>query len=261
MVGVPSSLITKFRAALRSANALFKDAVDSRVRELKELLKIDPREEIPEEAETLVDDMVVYFRQTGEAIKGKAYQVTSVFVPQMQKRVDHFIALALKRKGIPPEAVGYVPNDPKLVKLLEGFTIASIKGLTETGIRRLENDIREIVIRGGTYREVEQSIKVAFKFLDSKANQIAITECNKIWSRLALQRMLAFGIEEWTWRTTGDGFVCKYCKPLDRKVFKTGEVISVTMGVNKKRTTKVKHPPLHVGCRCAMILKAPKKKK
>lgn len=202
------------------------------------------------------EDMVAEFRRVGESVKGKAYDITSFFIPIISDRIDYWIGVEIKKRGIPPEIVGYIPQDPTLRNTLENISITAIKGMTEQGVQKLEILIRKVILAGGGVTELHKEIRAVFSFMDGKANLIAVTETNRIWSKFYLERFKQFQIEEWTWRAAKDRFTCKYCKALDGKTFKTGEKITITMGSRKKRTVIVEHPPLHPGCRCKMIPKA-----
>lgn len=255
MSSVPGNILQPLKKALKRINDFFRNAVNRIFEDVKDLLKLTPDVD-----SSIVmphfEDFVTRIRRAGEAVKGRAYEVTSFFIPIISGRIDQIMERELKKRGIPPEAVGFIGQDPNLVSLLESITISAIEGMTDQGVRRLEHKIRAIILRGGTVAEIEDEIKESFKFLDFKANQIAVTESQRIWNKLYIERFKQFNIEAWTWRTTGDSFVCKYCKALDKQVFETGQKIKVVMGAKKKREIVVEHPPLHPGCRCKAVPKA-----
>jgi len=93
-----------------------------------------------------------------------------------------------------------------------------------------------------------------------RAEMIARTETIRLENRASLNSYAAGGVKTVEWFATPDDRLCPFCRKLHQHkfatgeaLFKMGEAMTVPGGVLKMNYEDVRHPPLHVFCRCVLL--------
>lgn len=152
------------------------------------------------------------------------------------------------------------------VEFLRVHATELMKEINNTTREKLKTSLAEGVKNGDSIPELQKRVKDIFTE--------ATTTRTEMIARTEVLRASNFGTEEAyrqsnvvsgkEWLTAVDDKVCPGCEYMDGKIvgveedfFKEGETLTVNQD-GKKYTYKfdmfdVKHPPLHVGCRCTLI--------
>jgi SPP1 gp7 family putative phage head morphogenesis protein len=93
-----------------------------------------------------------------------------------------------------------------------------------------------------------------------RAEMIARTETLRLENRASVAAFQQGGVTEGEWFATPDDRLCPFCRklhqqkfPLGEPLFKKGESMQAAGGLLKMNYEDVRHPPLHVFCRCVVL--------
>jgi SPP1 gp7 family putative phage head morphogenesis protein len=114
-----------------------------------------------------------------------------------------------------------------------------IWGAQATLARDLEEIITSGYLGGQSNASVARQIAERFSVHFRDAERLVRTETSYIAGQSAKAAYVDAGVETYRYKTAWDDRTCKFCAPLDGRIFKVSEAL---VGVN--------YPPSHPNCRC-----------
>jgi len=145
---------------------------------------------------------------------------------------------------------------------VERFLEGSVKGMTETTIKQIQENLDAAIIAQDTPAETARRLlQYAGVHVPARAKTIAQTATIWSFNAGALIRYRDAGAIALEWMVTEDDRTCEFCVPMDgarippenASFFEEGQMIEGNEGHTMGAFMTVEHPPLHANCRCTLL--------
>lgn len=176
-----------------------------------------------------IEDGTEEVRAAGEELLGEA-ALLGVQAARMQ--VGDTPTIGVEWDGVNEAALAWARS----------YSYELVRGLNETSLTLLQQEIGDWIERGGTLEELRT--RLAPHFGEERARSIAATEVTRAYAEGNLEAWRATGLVSGKeWRTAKDDRVCPICGPLH------GELVAL----EGEFEGGWRVPPAHVRCRCWLV--------